>query len=72
MQFDDMLGYLPGDILTKLDRASMAAGLEAREPLLDHRLVEFSWTLATASENARQRGQMDIAPPAGPLSAATI
>jgi asparagine synthase (glutamine-hydrolysing) len=70
MMLVDVQSYLPGDILTKVDRMSMANALEARVPLLDHHIVEFALALPAhlvrrdqVGKWAFRRAIADVVPP---------
>jgi asparagine synthase (glutamine-hydrolysing) len=57
MQLNDIESYLPGDILVKVDRASMAVSLESRAPLLDHELAELAARIPTQHLVDRRSGK---------------
>ena len=57
MMFLDLVGYLPHDILVKVDRAAMGVSLETRIPLLDHRLVELAWRVPLELKLRAGRGK---------------
>lgn len=57
MMLVDSLTYLPGDILTKVDRASMANSLETRAPFLDRDIVEFAWQIPQKFKISKGQGK---------------
>jgi asparagine synthase (glutamine-hydrolysing) len=60
MMYLDQVAYLPDDILVKVDRASMAIGLEMRAPLLDHRFVELAWRTPSSLRMSARRGKIAL------------
>jgi len=57
MMYEDMLTYLPDDILVKVDRVAMGKSLEIRIPFLDYRVVEFAWQLPFSTKVRYKQGK---------------
>ena len=60
MMYQDMVTYLPDDIMAKVDRASMGVSLEVRAPFLDHRIAEFAWKVPQNMKIGKGRGKLLI------------